>query len=129
MTKDVKVFWIKWMQRTRYKNAQGKLVIHSIPSSTDEEEVRRKFKSYTDLGYACKLVCADQRKIEAINFENPKETRYAYINSNEQVLEENGRWKLRMKEDQIRQLTNQKAELETRLKTITEKLEALKKED
>jgi len=129
MTKDRKIFWIKWMHKTRYKNAQGRLIINSIPSSTDEKLIRSKFKSYTDAGYACKLVCADQRKIEAINFENPKETRYAYLNSNEQVLEENGRWTLRIREDEIRKLTNQKTELETRLKTVTEKLDALKKED
>lgn len=123
-----KAFWIKWMNRTRYKDDKGKLVIHTTPQETDETKARQNFASYTRMGYACKLVMAELKQIEAIDFAHPDKLRYVDLKTNEQVLEENDRWKLRMKEREIQNLSGRKDRLEKELKSVTDQLKKLKEE-
>jgi hypothetical protein len=125
---EKKTFWMLWMNRTRYKDSKGKLIINSTPSVKSEEEAREAFASYTKTGYACQLRCADLQKLETINFENPKGIKYVNMKRNEQIIEENDRWKLRMKERDIQRLINRKAMLDSDLKAVTAKLKELQGE-
>lgn len=125
---EKKTFWILWMNRTRYKKANGHLIINTTPSSEDEAKVRDQFASYSKTGYACQLRCADLQKLEAINFGNPKEIKYVNMRRNKQILEDNDRWKLRMNEREVQRLTSREESLKKELAEVRAKLKELKEE-
>jgi hypothetical protein len=116
------------MNKTRYKDDKGKLIIKYTAHSSDEKKVRDDFAHGTRNGYACQLKCADLEMMDVINFSNKCKTERREVEINIRIVEENDRWKLRMKEKEIQKLLKQKEYAENNLKEIKEKLKKLQEE-
>lgn len=129
MTAPVKLeYGLHWMNKSKYKDEKGKLIIKHYPKFTDEKKVRDEFERVTKIGYAAKITVSECHLMDVINFSNEHklEQRYVALKNNDLVA--NDRWKLRMKEKEIRVLTQQKENAEKHLKEITEKLKKLQEE-
>jgi hypothetical protein len=123
-----KVYWFRWMNRTKYIDGQGKLIIKTTPRFKDEEKARSEFDRVSKLGYAVQLKCAELEMMDCINFSNHCKSEKRDVEVKTQVLEENGRWKLRMKEKEIDTLFHKKEQMEASLKAIKEQLKKLQEE-
>ena len=123
-----KTYWIRWMNKTRFKDAKGNLNIHNTPRSSDEQKIREEFKRYSDLGYACQLKSAELKMMDCINFSNNCKAEQRELEVSSQILEENDRWKLRMKEREIQKLIRDKESTELHMKEILDKLKKLNEE-
>lgn len=124
MTAPVKLeYGLHWMNKSKYKDEKGKLIIKHYPKFTDEKKVRDEFERVTKIGYAAKITVSECHLMDVINFSNEHklEQRYVALKNNDLDLVANDRWKLRMKEKEIRVLTQH-------LKEITEKLKKLQEE-
>ena len=127
-TTPKKTYWMQWMNKTRYKNDKGNLIIKITPHSSDEKKSREEFTQATKNGYACKLMSAELKMMDCINFSNNCKTEQREVEVNSQILEENDRWKLRMKEQKIQKLIREKESTELHMKEILDKLKKLNEE-
>lgn len=128
MAAPKKVYRMQWMNRTRYKDEKGKLIIKRTPEYKTESAIMAEYDRVTKLGYACRVMVAELELMDCINFSNNCKTEKRYVERNRSVFIENDRWKLRMKEDEIRHLTAQKENAIKHLKEIDEKLKKLQEE-
>ena len=124
-TTPKKTYWMQWMNKTRYKDDKGKLIIKHTPHSSDEKKIREEFTQATKNGYACKLMSAELNMVDYINFPYNCKTEQRAMEINHQILEENDRWKLRMKEKEIQKLQREKESTELHLKEVIDKLKKL----
>ena len=111
------VFFMKWMNRARYKTKEGRLEIKRTGTIESEEQAKSEFTLYTKQGYAVQLNSATVK-------ENIKVADGRTVNlwSQTVVLDENDRWKARMKEQEITRLKTKISNAEVELARLKYKL-------
>ena len=124
-TTQNKTFWMQWMNKTRLPDVKGKLIIKYTPHTSDEKKIREEFTQATKNGYACKLMSAELKMVDCINFSNHGKIEQRVMELNHQIVEENDRWKLRMREKEIQNLQREKESTELHLKEVIDKLKKL----
>jgi hypothetical protein len=109
MQKEKTVFYMKWMNRTRYKLKNGRLDIKHTGSVGSEKEAYQKFEEHTKNGYAVQLLKAQVRQIKTAD------GREVNLWSPGVVLKENDRWIARQKEREIARLKTKISDVEIQL--------------
>jgi len=124
MTTPEKTYYMRWMNRTHYKNATGKPIIKQTPRYNLKEDIMKEYERATDSGFACCIMVSDLKKMDCIDIAGGQAYE-RYFQCNRRVLIENDRWKIRMTENDIRKLKIKKADAERHLKEIEEQLKKL----
>ena len=123
-----KVYWFRWMNRTRFEDEKGNYIIKTSPRYKDESKAKRDFEAASKNGYAVQMKSAEIVIMDCINFSDNFKMQKSEVEVKAQVIEENDRWKLRRKEKEITKLFRKKEQTEASLKAIKEKLKQLQEE-
>jgi hypothetical protein len=117
-------YLIRWMNKTRYKDDKGKLIIKRGPVIESREKAEKDFQSY-DTGYALQLVELDQTLCDCINFSDLSDHPKRWVTMKETPIRENDRWKNRMKVREIESIRTKIAYHEDTLKGLRDRLKVL----
>jgi hypothetical protein len=85
MTTPKKTYYMRWMNRTHYKNATGNPIIKQTPHYDTKKDIMKKYERATDSGFACCIVVSDLKKMDCIDFPN-SQSKKQYFPYNRWVL-------------------------------------------
>ncbi|MCK9593820.1 MAG: hypothetical protein M0Q91_17610 [Methanoregula sp.] len=123
MSKSKKVFFHKWMNKTKFRNSTGSLDIKRTNAFKDEAEALAKYDQFTNAGYAVQLCSAVVQEVQSID----KKKLTLWLPA--QVIKENDRWKIRMHKNKIEQTKNEIAGLQKRIQNALERITKLEETD
>ena len=124
MAEDKTIYYFRWMNRTRYKDKAGKLIIKSGGEYPDRAAALKKFAAYTEQGYAVQLNSAPVRMVETLNLGSGK-TEMRSMRFAATPIIENERWIARIREATVTKLKRQISARELELESMKDKLKEM----
>jgi hypothetical protein len=130
MSKDTRIrYCLKWMNRSRFKDEKGHLIIKTTPVYEALPEDEKQYGNVDQQGYAVQLIRLDQSLCDCLNFSDPElKSEKKWITLSQEPIKANDRWIHRVNEREMERLKSKIAFYEGSLKDLNDQLAKIGKE-